>query len=54
LVNRRGCVHVGGDAAGEIRASNAVVSGADGSVTVFVKQPSGTTDLVLDVNGYFQ
>jgi hypothetical protein len=42
-------------AAGTTRANNAVVSmGAEGAVTVFVKQPSGTAHLAIDVNGYFE
>jgi Leucine-rich repeat (LRR) protein len=42
-------------AASQTRANNAVVSlGADGSLTVYVNQPSGTTHLVIDVNGYFE
>jgi hypothetical protein len=42
-------------AAGRTRGNNAVVPlGRDGAVTVFVKQPSGTTHLVIDVNGYFR
>jgi hypothetical protein len=40
---------------GQTRANNAVVSlGVDGAVVLYVSQPSGTTDIVLDVTGYFQ
>jgi hypothetical protein len=39
---------------GRTRANNAVVSlGVDGAVVVYVSQPSGTADVVLDVSGYF-
>jgi Leucine-rich repeat (LRR) protein len=42
-------------AASQTRANNAVVSlGADGSLTVYVNQPSGTTHVVIDVSGYLQ
>jgi hypothetical protein len=42
-------------ATGQTRANNAVVSlGADGTLTVYVNQPSGTVHVVIDVNGYFQ
>jgi hypothetical protein len=41
--------------ANQTRANNAVVSlGADGALMVYVSQPSGTTHIVIDVNGYFQ
>jgi Leucine-rich repeat (LRR) protein len=42
-------------AAGQTRANNAVVSlGADGALVAYVGQPSGTTHVVVDVNGYFR
>jgi hypothetical protein len=42
-------------ASGQTRANNAVVSlGTDGALVVSVNQPSGTTHVVFDVNGYFQ
>jgi hypothetical protein len=42
-------------AAGVTRANNAVVAlGADGALVVYVDQPDGTVDVVLDVSGYFQ
>lgn len=42
-------------AVNQTRANNAGVSlGADGALIVYVSQPSGTTHLVIDVNGYFQ
>jgi Leucine-rich repeat (LRR) protein len=42
-------------ASGQTRANNAVVSlGTDGALIVHVKQPSGTAQVVIDVNGYFQ
>ena len=42
-------------ALGQTRANNAVVSlGVDGALVVYVSQPSGTTHVVIDVNGYFQ
>lgn len=41
--------------AGQTRANNAVVPlGVAGDVVVYCKQGTGTADLVLDVNGYFQ
>jgi hypothetical protein len=41
-------------AAGLTRANNAITRlGADGSVAVFVGQPSGTVHAVVDVSGYF-
>ena len=41
-------------AEGQTRANNAVAAlGADGGLTVDVSQTAGTTQLVLDVNGYF-
>ena len=40
---------------GQTRANNAVVAlGSSGAVTVRCDQPSGTAQLVLDVNGYYQ
>jgi hypothetical protein len=37
------------------RANNAVVSlGPDGSLVAYVGQASGTTHVVVDVNGYFE
>jgi len=42
-------------AEGQTRANDAVVSlGPDGSLIVYVGQASGTTHVVVDVNGYFQ
>jgi hypothetical protein len=42
-------------ASGQTRANNAVVSlGTDGALIVHVTQPSGTMQVVIDVNGYFQ
>jgi phosphodiesterase/alkaline phosphatase D-like protein len=42
-------------AAGQIRANNAVVElGAGGAVAVASGQPSGTTDFLIDVGGYFE
>ncbi len=42
-------------AAGQTRANNATVSlGPAGDVAVFCGQAAGTTDLILDVNGYFE
>ncbi len=42
-------------AAGQTRANNAVVSlGADGALVAYVGQPSGTSHVVIDVNGYFR
>jgi Leucine-rich repeat (LRR) protein len=42
-------------ASGQTRANDAVVAvGADGALTVYVNQPSGSVHVVLDVNGYFQ
>jgi len=41
--------------AGKTRANNAIVTlGAGGTITIKCDQPSGTADVVLDVNGYFQ
>ena len=41
--------------AGQTRANNAVVSpNGAGSITVHCTQSSGTVELVLDVNGYFE
>jgi hypothetical protein len=41
--------------AGIVRANNAVLSiGTGGQISVFCGMPSGTTDFVLDVMGYFE
>lgn len=41
--------------AGRARSNNAVIAlGGAGDLTVRVDQPSGTAELILDVNGYFQ
>ena len=41
--------------AGQTRANNAVATlGTGGTLTVRCDQPSGTAQLILDVNGYFQ
>ena len=41
--------------AGQTRANNAILDlGAGGNVTVHCAQPSGTVQLIIDVNGYFQ
>jgi hypothetical protein len=41
--------------AGIVRANNAVLSiGTGGQISVFCGMPSGTTDFVLDVTGYFE
>ncbi len=41
--------------AGQTRTNNAIVSlGPDGDLDVFCAQASGTVQLILDVNGYFQ
>ncbi|HEY6928795.1 MAG TPA: hypothetical protein VJA66_03875, partial [Thermoanaerobaculia bacterium] len=41
--------------AGQTRANNAIIAlGAAGDYTATCNQPSGTTQLILDVNGYFQ
>jgi streptogramin lyase len=40
--------------AGQTRANNAIVAvGADGEIAVFCGQASGTVELIVDVNGYF-
>jgi hypothetical protein len=40
---------------GQIRANNAIVPiGTGGSIAVFCGQGSGTTEFIIDVNGYFQ
>jgi hypothetical protein len=39
----------------QTRANNAVMQlGTDGDLQVFVDQPAGTVQLIVDVNGYFQ
>ena len=41
--------------AGKTRANNAIINlGAAGDLTVHCDQPSGTTDVILDVTGYYQ
>ena len=41
--------------ASQTRANNAVVQlGTDGDLEVFVDQAAGTTQLIIDVNGYFE
>ena len=51
---RPGCSSIN-YASGQTRANNAVVSlGPDVDLIAYVSQPSGTTHLVVDVNGYFQ
>jgi hypothetical protein len=41
--------------AGETRSSNAVVSlSAGGEFSIYVRQPTGTVHLIIDVNGYFR
>jgi gametolysin peptidase M11 len=40
--------------AGQTRANNTVVGLGAGVLAVYSDQPSGTTQLILDVNGYFQ
>jgi len=40
--------------AGQTRANNTIVALGAGVLAVYSDQPSGTTQLVLDVNGYFQ
>jgi len=41
--------------ANQTRANNAIVQlGTDGDLQVFVDQPAGTVQFILDVNGYFQ
>jgi len=40
--------------AGQTRANNTVVALGAGVLAVYSDQPSGTTQLVVDVNGYFQ
>ena len=40
---------------GIVRANNAILSvGASGEVSVFCGMPSGSTDFVLDVSGWFE
>jgi hypothetical protein len=40
---------------GLVRANNAVLPlGTGGQISVFCGMPSGTTDFVLDVSGYFE
>ena len=40
---------------GIVRANNAILPlGVSGQVSVFCGMPSGTTDFIIDVNGYFQ
>ncbi len=40
---------------GKIRANNAIVTlGAAGNIAIYCGQGSGTADVVVDVNGYFQ
>jgi hypothetical protein len=42
-------------AAGQTRSNNAIASlNTGGAVTVRCVQASGTVDLILDVNGYFE
>jgi hypothetical protein len=40
--------------AGQTRANNALLSLGPGGVAVHCDQPSGTVQLILDVNGYYQ
>jgi hypothetical protein len=40
--------------AGRIRANNAIIGLSEGTLSVFDGQPAGTTDLVVDVSGYFR
>jgi len=41
--------------AGQTRANNAIVTLGDaGGLSVYAGQATGTVDLILDVNGYFQ
>jgi hypothetical protein len=41
--------------AGQIRANNGIIAlGESGAISVFCGQGSGTADLVIDINGYFQ
>jgi hypothetical protein len=41
--------------AGHTRANNGIVTlGPSGDIAVHCDQPSGTVDLILDVNGYFE
>jgi hypothetical protein len=41
-------------ATNQIRANNAIVPlGTGGAISIFCAQSSGTTDLIIDVNGYF-
>jgi hypothetical protein len=40
---------------GQTRANNTIVGlGTNGSVTVWCVMPTGSTHVILDVNGYFQ
>jgi hypothetical protein len=40
---------------GQTRANNAVIAtGGGGDLVIFCGQTSGTTDVIVDVNGYFQ
>jgi hypothetical protein len=40
---------------GFVRANNAILTvGASGQISVFCGMPSGSTDFVLDVTGYFE
>src|SRR5262245_576621 len=41
--------------AGQTRANNATIAtGSGGDIVIFCSQMSGTTDVIVDVNGYFQ
>ena len=41
-------------ATNQIRANNAIVPlGTGGAISIFCGQSSGTTDVIIDVNGYF-
>lgn len=40
---------------GIVRANNAILAlGVSGQISVFCGMPSGTTDFILDITGYFQ
>jgi serine protease len=40
---------------GQTRANNATIAtGSGGDIVIFCNQASGTTDVIVDVNGYFQ
>jgi len=39
---------------GQVRANNAIVPLGDGTLAVFCGQGSGTTHVIVDVNGYFE